>query len=243
MKIRTGFVSNSSSSSFIIGGDVSPDKLKVVIDLSKFGTILTDISKLNMKELFPNPSNPLDWIEKIAMENLQNNKTIFLGSMETTLDETLDILQNTKSFKRDCDSDGETTDFIICADKITEDDLKVEVDLTEFGKMLPGTVVFTGKMSVSREEAKEQAESLGCKVRNDVTKNTDLLVFGNDPGSKYQKAIDVGAHILYEEEWNMIVEALEENEKIFYGNLDWRLVGILDKLDETLESNIISEEM
>ena len=237
MKIRTGFVSNSSSSSFIISGDISPDKLKVTIDLSKFGTILTDISKLNMKELFPNPTNPVDWIERMAKESLRNNKTIFLGSMESTLDQILE------KFDGSSDSDGETTDFIICADKITEDDLKVEVDLTEFGKILPGNVVFTGKMSVSREEAKEQAESLGFKVRNDVTKNTDLLVFGNDPGSKYQKAIDVGAHILYEEEWNMIVEALEENKKIFYGNLDWGLVGILDKLDETLESNIISGEM
>ena len=246
MKIRSGFVSNSSSSSFIISGDITPEKLKVKMDLSKFGTIVDDISKLNMKEFFPNPTNPVDWIERMAKEGLRNNKTIFLGSMESTLDQTLEILQNTKKFDGSSDSDCETTDFIIIGDRITKDDLIVEVDFFEhvYGKMLPGSVVFTGKMAASRNEMKEQAEELGFTVSNAVSKNTALLVYGENtksggPSSKYREAMNLGVPIVDEEIWNTITESLDGNGKVFYGDIDDMLIGILDYLDESLESNII----
>lgn len=239
MKIRSGFVSNSSSSSFIISGNVSPDNLKITIDLSKFGTIINDISNLNMKEIFKNPSNPVDWIEKIAKEQLQNNKTIFLGSINTTIDAILDIIRD--KLIMNCDSDGETTDFIIYGDKITENDLKIQVNLIDFGKILPGNVVFTGKLSTSREEAKEQAESLGFIVKNTMSKNIDILVYGEGSGSKFQKAISLDIKILPEYIWNEILTSLEENNNIFYGDVENNLIGVFEHLDKSLEINVFEE--
>ncbi|APR98618.1 NAD-dependent DNA ligase LigA [Wolbachia endosymbiont of Folsomia candida] len=69
-------------------------------------------------------------------------------------------------------------------------------------------VVFTGTLlTLSRTEAKEQAESLGAKVSSGVSSNTDFLVVGNEPGSKYKKAMELGIKVLSEEEWCELVNS------------------------------------
>jgi DNA ligase (NAD+) len=70
------------------------------------------------------------------------------------------------------------------------------------------TVVFTGKLlTMSRDEAKAQAERLGAKAAGSVSKATDLVVVGEDAGSKLKKAQELGIRILSEEEWAAIVAA------------------------------------
>ena len=70
------------------------------------------------------------------------------------------------------------------------------------------TVVFTGKLlTMSRDEAKAQAERLGAKAAGSVSKATDLVVVGEDAGSKLKKAQDLGIRILSEAEWAAIVAA------------------------------------
>ncbi|MBU6474515.1 MAG: NAD-dependent DNA ligase LigA [Alphaproteobacteria bacterium] len=70
------------------------------------------------------------------------------------------------------------------------------------------TVVFTGKLvTMGREEAKAQAESLGAKVAGGVSKNTDYVVAGEDAGSKLKKAAELGVKVLSEEEWQALVKA------------------------------------
>ncbi len=62
--------------------------------------------------------------------------------------------------------------------------------------------VLTGTMSsLSRELAKEKIISLGGEVSNSVSKNTNYLVVGAKPGSKYQKAKELGIKILEEKEF------------------------------------------
>ncbi|USI73338.1 NAD-dependent DNA ligase LigA [Sphingomonas morindae] len=68
------------------------------------------------------------------------------------------------------------------------------------------TVVFTGKLvTMSRDEAKAQAERLGAKAAGSVSKATDLVVAGADAGSKLKKAQDLGIKVVSEEEWAAIV--------------------------------------
>ena len=70
------------------------------------------------------------------------------------------------------------------------------------------TVVFTGTLtSVTRSEAKAQAERLGAKVAGSVSKNTDYVVAGADSGSKLTKARELGLKILDEEEWLELTRA------------------------------------
>ncbi len=61
------------------------------------------------------------------------------------------------------------------------------------------TFVLTGTLpTLSREQAKEKIEALGGKVSGSVSKKTDYVVVGTDPGSKYDKAINLGITILDE---------------------------------------------
>ena len=68
------------------------------------------------------------------------------------------------------------------------------------------TVVFTGSLSISRGEAKAQAERLGAKVAGSVSKKTDYVIAGEDAGSKLKKAQELGVPTLSEEEWRALIE-------------------------------------
>ncbi len=68
------------------------------------------------------------------------------------------------------------------------------------------TVVFTGKLeTMSRDEAKAQAERLGAKAAGSISAKTDLLVAGPGAGSKLKKAEELGVRMVDEAEWARIV--------------------------------------
>ena len=69
-------------------------------------------------------------------------------------------------------------------------------------------VVFTGSLeTISRAEAKATAEALGAKVTGSVSKKTDYVVSGTDPGSKATKAKDLGIPVLSEDEWQALINS------------------------------------
>ena len=79
---------------------------------------------------------------------------------------------------------------------------KIEVDENAFkGK----TMVLTGTMSVSRGDIKKKLEALGAKISSSVSKKTDYVVFGEDAGSKYDKALELGVNVLTEDEMNAMI--------------------------------------
>ena len=70
------------------------------------------------------------------------------------------------------------------------------------------TVVFTGKLeTMSRDEAKAQAEALGAKAAGSVSPKTDLVVAGPGAGSKLKKAAELGIAVIDEAAWAEIVRA------------------------------------
>lgn len=68
------------------------------------------------------------------------------------------------------------------------------------------TVVITGSLiNFKRNELKDLLEGQGAKVTGSVSKNTDLVIVGENPGSKYDKAQELGLEIIGEEELGKIL--------------------------------------
>lgn len=70
-----------------------------------------------------------------------------------------------------------------------------------FGK----TFVITGTLSRPRPEIEEELKSLGGKVSESVSKNTDYVVAGTEPGSKLEKANKLGVKVLNEKELDKMI--------------------------------------
>jgi len=74
------------------------------------------------------------------------------------------------------------------------------------GRLSGKTIVITGTLkSFARSEAEELVRTLGGNAASSVSKNTDLLVAGEEPGSKLDKARKLGVKIITEEEFKKLV--------------------------------------
>lgn len=89
----------------------------------------------------------------------------------------------------------------------------VETEIAAGNQLLAGkTFVLTGTLkSMGRQEAAEKIEALGGKTSGSVSKKTDYLLLGEDPGSKYEKAMQLGVTIMEEAEFLDLV-GVGENE-------------------------------
>lgn len=76
---------------------------------------------------------------------------------------------------------------------------KIEVTKTD-SIFYNKTLVLTGTMMRPRAEIKDELELLGAKVTDSVTKKTDYLIVGDNPGSKYDKAKELNISVIEEKE-------------------------------------------
>ena len=91
--------------------------------------------------------------------------------------------------------------------EVSPPDFIVETRASEVSGM---TLVFTGSLeSLSRDEAKSQAESLGARVAGSVSAKTNLVIAGPGAGSKLKKAAELGIRVISEEDWRGIVAAAQ----------------------------------
>ncbi|MBQ7240587.1 MAG: NAD-dependent DNA ligase LigA [Bacilli bacterium] len=96
-------------------------------------------------------------------------------------------------------------------------DLKSEgVNLEYLGNDSDTVTAFTGKTFVltggleefTRDEAKEIIENNGGNVSGSVSKKTNVVIAGKDPGSKYSKAVELGIEIWNEENFKEVINEL-----------------------------------
>ncbi|MBE0475666.1 MAG: NAD-dependent DNA ligase LigA [Coriobacteriia bacterium] len=75
------------------------------------------------------------------------------------------------------------------------------------------TFVLTGSLEgYTREEAGEGLKALGAKVSSSVSRRTSYVIVGEEPGSKYDKALELGVPVLAEEDLRRILETGERPE-------------------------------
>lgn len=78
----------------------------------------------------------------------------------------------------------------------------IEEAADNHGQLTGKTFVLTGTLSsMTRNEAGEIIQNLGGKVSGSVSKKTDYVIVGEDPGSKYDKAIQLGVTVMNEAEF------------------------------------------
>ena len=74
--------------------------------------------------------------------------------------------------------------------------------ISQNAEMSGMTFVFTGKLiQLNRSGAREAVENVGGKVSGSVSSKTNFVVVGEDPGSKFQKAVELGVEVLSENEF------------------------------------------
>jgi DNA ligase (NAD+) len=88
-------------------------------------------------------------------------------------------------------------------DKLRRGGVQMEGEAEERARPLAGkTFVLTGTLgSLTRDEATERITALGGRVASSVSGKTDFVVVGENAGSKYRKARDMGVPILNEDEF------------------------------------------
>jgi len=128
--------------------------------------------------------NTLDNLINASFDELVNIKdigeTIAISIREYFLDEkNIDVINKLKNYNVNMEYLGTETFNDSFVDK---------------------TFVITGTLSQSRDIVREKIESVGGKVSDSVSKKTDYLVLGDNPGSKYQKALDLNIKIIKEED-------------------------------------------
>lgn len=129
-----------------------------------------------------------------------------LGFLEVTKEQLLAIdgigEEMAESFLEFLRVNEQTIKYLLEVINPLEPELRAEAEENPFKAK---TVVLTGTMSESRGAIKEMLENLGAKVAGSVSKKTDYVIYGEDAGSKYDKAVELGVATLTEDEMRALL--------------------------------------
>jgi len=135
-----------------------------------------------------------DFVEKINKQNLDDLNNIE-GIGETVAKSVIDYFQN-----------KENIDLLKKLEKVGII-IEREEAVAEKSGVTGKTFVLTGTLEVlSRDEAKAMIKRVGGKVAESVSKKTDYVILGENPGSKYDKAKELGVKIITEQEFQDLLK-------------------------------------
>ena len=163
-----------------------------------FGLGIRHIGNVTAKDLFKNFGS-LDAVKDIGVRLAQSDETAIadltaIDGIGPTVAEALG------------DFFHEPHNLSVWDDLLNEVQPPVYVSNVRTSEWTGKTIVFTGKLeTMSRDEAKSQAEALGAKAAGSVSAKTDLVVAGPGAGSKLKQATALGIRVIDEAEWAAIV--------------------------------------
>lgn len=165
-----------------------------------FGLGIRHIGNVTAKDLFKNFGS-LDAVKDIGVRLAQSDETAVadltaIDGIGPTVAEALG------------DFFHEPHNLSVWDDLLSEVQPPAYVSNVRTSEWTGKTIVFTGKLeTMSRDEAKSQAEALGAKAAGSVSAKTDLVVAGPGAGSKLKQATALGIRVIDEAEWAAIVAA------------------------------------
>lgn len=163
-----------------------------------FGLGIRHIGNVTAKDLFKNFGS-LDAVKDIGVRLAQSDETAVadltaIDGIGPTVAEALG------------DFFHEPHNLSVWDDLLSEVQPPAYVSNVRTSEWTGKTIVFTGKLeTMSRDEAKSQAEALGAKAAGSVSAKTDLVVAGPGAGSKLKQATALGIRVIDEAEWAAIV--------------------------------------
>ncbi len=135
--------------------------------------------------------NPVESFSKIKLEDIEN----IAGIGPKVAESIINWLADKKNIELLKKLDKNGVKIIMPAVSGQSDKLAGEI------------FVLTGELKAfTRDEAKEKIRSLGGNVSSSVSHNTDYVVAGSDPGSKYNKAQKLGVNIINEKEFLKLIK-------------------------------------
>lgn len=163
--------------------------------------------------------NTIKAIEKLdsyKLVDLLKHYNIKDDQKHTGMQDVLDLLELLKVVKPkkwsklgDSSNEGKTKrNYEVDKQKREEDKARLELAKENIieNRLESKSIVFTGDTLKSRVEMSELAIKYGGIIKGSVSKKTDIVVVGENPGSKLSKAQELGIEILSEDEFLMLIQ-------------------------------------
>jgi len=192
------------------------DLEKTIIKMDRYG----EKSFLNLKIAIENSKEiNLDrFIYALGIKHVGESIANSLAKHFQTLESLIDSVKNQKI--ENLDGIGSVIVSYIAKWFDDNDNLKMIEDILTHVRIIPyqrskvsefcgKSIVFTGTLEkYTRQEVKSLAQKLGFNVVSSVSKNLDFLLCGKNCGSKLATAQDLGIKILFEKEWEQMIDGI-----------------------------------